>query len=108
MTRLARLRRAILLCAVLIGLPGSLHAQEEAPASAPVVAGVDIVNNQFLQRETLLFYVSTKPGDRYDELKAVDGILNPDAIAEAYWQLHCQQRSAWTHEIDLRPWMEKW
>jgi len=41
-------------------------------------------------------------------LKASDGILNPDAIAEAYWQLHCQQRSAWTQEMDLRPWSETW
>jgi NAD(P)-dependent dehydrogenase (short-subunit alcohol dehydrogenase family) len=39
-------------------------------------------------------------------LKDRDGILNPDAIAEAYWQLHLQPRSAWTHEMDLRPWME--
>jgi len=41
-------------------------------------------------------------------LKAEDGILNPDSIAEAYWQLHCQPRDAWTHELDLRPWMESW
>jgi len=41
-------------------------------------------------------------------LKDEDGILNPEAIAENYWNLHCQQRSAWTHELDLRPWMEKW
>lgn len=40
-------------------------------------------------------------------LKAQDGILNPEAIAESYWQLHLQHRSAWTHELDLRPWMEK-
>ncbi|MEL7231797.1 MAG: SDR family oxidoreductase [Pseudomonadota bacterium] len=40
-------------------------------------------------------------------LKDQDGILDPDAIAEAYWQLHVQPRSAWTHEMDLRPWMEK-
>ncbi len=39
-------------------------------------------------------------------LKAQDGILNPDHIAESYWQLHGQARSAWTHELDLRPWME--
>lgn len=41
-------------------------------------------------------------------LKGEDGILNPDAIAENYWQLHRQPRSAWTHELDLRPWMENW
>jgi NAD(P)-dependent dehydrogenase (short-subunit alcohol dehydrogenase family) len=45
--------------------------------------------------------------ERY-ALKASDGILNPDAIAEAYWQLHCQHRSAWTQELDLRPWTETW
>lgn len=35
-----------------------------------------------------------------------DSMLNPDAIAEVYHQLHCQNRSAWTQEIDLRPWVE--
>ena len=35
-----------------------------------------------------------------------DGMLNIDAIAEAYWFMHHQQRSAWTHELDLRPWAE--
>lgn len=39
-------------------------------------------------------------------LKDQDGILDPEAIAEQYWQLHRQPRSAWTHEMDLRPWME--
>jgi len=38
--------------------------------------------------------------------KGADGLLNPDAIAEAYWQIHCQPRSAWTHELDLRPYKE--
>ncbi|MDM0021455.1 SDR family NAD(P)-dependent oxidoreductase [Variovorax saccharolyticus] len=35
-----------------------------------------------------------------------DGLLNLDAIAESYWQLHMQHRSAWTQEIDLRPFKE--
>jgi NAD(P)-dependent dehydrogenase (short-subunit alcohol dehydrogenase family) len=35
-----------------------------------------------------------------------DSFLNPDAIAEAYYQLHRQHRSAWTQEIDLRSWKE--
>ncbi|MBL0148682.1 MAG: SDR family oxidoreductase [Ideonella sp.] len=38
--------------------------------------------------------------------KAHDGILDPEAIAESYWQIHRQHRSAWTHEMDLRPWTE--
>lgn len=35
-----------------------------------------------------------------------DCLLHPDAIAETYWQLHQQHRSAWTHELDLRPYKE--
>jgi NAD(P)-dependent dehydrogenase (short-subunit alcohol dehydrogenase family) len=41
-------------------------------------------------------------------LKSEGGILDPDAIAENYWVLHGQPRSAWTHELDLRPWIEAW
>jgi NAD(P)-dependent dehydrogenase (short-subunit alcohol dehydrogenase family) len=40
-------------------------------------------------------------------LKEQDGILNPDHIAESYWMLHSQPRDAWTHELDLRPWIER-
>jgi NAD(P)-dependent dehydrogenase (short-subunit alcohol dehydrogenase family) len=41
-------------------------------------------------------------------LKQRQGILAPDSIAEAYWQIHQQPRDAWTHETELRPWMETW
>jgi NAD(P)-dependent dehydrogenase (short-subunit alcohol dehydrogenase family) len=40
------------------------------------------------------------------EQRGPDGLLNIDAIAEAYWTLHHQHRSAWTQELDLRPWAE--
>jgi NAD(P)-dependent dehydrogenase (short-subunit alcohol dehydrogenase family) len=36
-----------------------------------------------------------------------DGLLHPDAIAESYWHLHEQPRNAWTHELDLRPFNER-
>ena len=48
--------------------------------------------------------------ERAEELDAMgqaDNMLDPDAIAEAFWQVHAQPRSAWTHELDLRPWTEK-
>jgi len=45
--------------------------------------------------------------DKY-ATKADDGILNPDHIAENYWHLHRQPRDAWTFELDLRPWNERW
>jgi NAD(P)-dependent dehydrogenase (short-subunit alcohol dehydrogenase family) len=48
--------------------------------------------------------LSRAPGLR--EARGPDGLLHPDAIAEAYWQLHAQPRSAWSFELDLRPWTE--
>jgi NAD(P)-dependent dehydrogenase (short-subunit alcohol dehydrogenase family) len=36
-----------------------------------------------------------------------DATLAPEAIAASYWQLHRQHRSAWTQELDLRPWVER-
>ncbi len=45
--------------------------------------------------------------ERY-ALKEQDGILNPEHIAENYWHLHRQPRDAWTFELDLRPYMERW
>ncbi|KIF62047.1 SDR family oxidoreductase [Pseudomonas koreensis] len=40
--------------------------------------------------------------------KDQDGILKPEHIAENYWYLHSQPRDAWTFELDLRPWNERW
>jgi NAD(P)-dependent dehydrogenase (short-subunit alcohol dehydrogenase family) len=40
------------------------------------------------------------------EQRGPDGMLHPDAIAEAYWDMHHQHRSAWTLELDVRPWSE--
>ena len=48
--------------------------------------------------------------ERFPELVAGlpdGGMLAPDAIAETYLALHCQDRSAWTLEIDVRPWCER-
>jgi len=36
-----------------------------------------------------------------------DTLMRPEAVADAYWQLHSQPRDAWTLEMDLRPWVEK-
>jgi NAD(P)-dependent dehydrogenase (short-subunit alcohol dehydrogenase family) len=45
--------------------------------------------------------------DRQQSPAAPDAQLDPSAIAESYWQLHVQPRSAWTLELDLRPWVER-
>ena len=44
----------------------------------------------------------------YNEKKDKDGLMNPDDIAQNYLWIHNQPRNAWTHEIDLRPWIETW
>lgn len=40
------------------------------------------------------------------ERRGPDGLLAIEAIADTYWQIHIQRRSAWTQELDLRPWSE--
>jgi NADP-dependent 3-hydroxy acid dehydrogenase YdfG len=52
-------------------------------------------------------FIRTSFPERY-ALKEQDGILNPDHIAENYWYVHNQPRDAWTFELDLRPYMERW
>lgn len=52
-------------------------------------------------------FIRTNFPERY-ALKDQDGILDPDHIAENYWYLHQQPRDAWTFELDLRPYMERW
>ncbi len=40
--------------------------------------------------------------------RAAETVLSPAAIADSYWHLHGQDATAWTHELDLRPAIEKW
>lgn len=52
-------------------------------------------------------FIQTSFPERY-KLKDEGGIVDPGNIADTYWMLHQQPRSAWTHELDIRPWMETW
>ena len=63
--------RAVVLGAWLCLGAAEARAQAGPPAGepAPVIERIEVLNNQFLQRETLLYYISTKPGDPYDERK---------------------------------------
>ena len=63
--RARRLQRAVPLVLLSLGVP----AASQTLAESPLIERIEILNNQFLQRETLLFYVSSKPGDPYDERK---------------------------------------
>jgi NAD(P)-dependent dehydrogenase (short-subunit alcohol dehydrogenase family) len=44
---------------------------------------------------------------QFKERLGEDGMLDPDSIAVAYWGLHRQERTAWTLELDLRPYKEQ-
>jgi NAD(P)-dependent dehydrogenase (short-subunit alcohol dehydrogenase family) len=44
---------------------------------------------------------------RPDPGEKPDSMLDPDAIAETYWHVANQSRSAWTWEVELRPWVER-
>ena len=52
-------------------------------------------------------FIRTQFPERY-ALKDQDGVIHPEHIADTYWFLHQQPRDAWTHELELRPWMERW
>ena len=58
--------------ALLLATGVEASPQEPSATEAPLVERVEILNNQYLQRETLLFYISTKAGDRYDERRLRD------------------------------------
>ena len=51
-------------------------------------------------------FIATRVPD-IDAMRTSHAVLSPDAIASAYVMLHKQHRSAWTHELDLRPWTER-
>jgi len=46
------------------------------------------------------------PSGREQSSDRPDSMLDPDSIAETYWQIARQDRSAWTWEIEVRPWVE--
>jgi NADP-dependent 3-hydroxy acid dehydrogenase YdfG len=46
-------------------------------------------------------------GARYNTIREEEAMMKPDEIAEIYWHVHSQHKSAWTHELDVRPFPEK-
>jgi NAD(P)-dependent dehydrogenase (short-subunit alcohol dehydrogenase family) len=75
--------------------PKNLHI-----AHLVIDAGVDTawVRERIMQRS----------GAEAAERLEPERLVNPDSIAEIYWQLHRQPRDCWTHELDIRPYREAW
>ncbi len=51
--------------------------------------------------------ISNETRGRVEAAGAPESLLDPAAIADSYWHVACQPRSAWTWEMELRPWTEK-
>jgi NAD(P)-dependent dehydrogenase (short-subunit alcohol dehydrogenase family) len=51
--------------------------------------------------------IAQGPDDPRAKDRGADGMLLPDEIAKNYLNVHRQQRSAWTWEVELRPWVER-
>ena len=73
------------------------HAEKLAPLVAQIIVD-GAIDTEFMRENFPQRYA----------LNEREGIVDPEAISESYWQLHRQQRCAWTHELDLRPWIEPW
>ncbi len=52
--------------------------------------------------------IRARGGDAAVENIKPDQLMNPASVGETYWRLHTQSRDAWTHELDLRPYGERW
>jgi NAD(P)-dependent dehydrogenase (short-subunit alcohol dehydrogenase family) len=51
--------------------------------------------------------IAQGPNDPRAKERGADGMLLPDEIAKSYLGVHRQHRSAWTWEVELRPWVER-
>ena len=102
------------------GASASLRGKASYAAFAAAKAGLRAVSQsmarEFGPKGIHVAHVIIDGGISGDRLKShfpdlekergQDGLLWIDAIAETYWQLYLQHRSAWTLEQDLRPWVE--
>lgn len=52
--------------------------------------------------------IKDSQGEEAVENLTENQLMRPESVADAYWFLHNQEPSSWTHELDARPFMEKW
>src|SRR5580700_6515178 len=78
-------------------------ARELAPKNMHVA---HLIIDGAIASEALLRRLSAATGAMSDF--APDSLIQTSSVAEAYWALHNQSRDGWTHELDLRPYSERW
>jgi NAD(P)-dependent dehydrogenase (short-subunit alcohol dehydrogenase family) len=102
------------------GASASLRGKAAFAAFAAAKAGLRIVSQSFAREfgpkgihVTHVIIDGSINGEKINrrfpemaERKGPDGLLVPEAIADVYWHVHSQHRSAWTQEIDVRPYAE--
>jgi NAD(P)-dependent dehydrogenase (short-subunit alcohol dehydrogenase family) len=92
--------------AAFAGAKHALRALAQSMARELWPKGIHVVHTVIDGAIDTTFIRTTFP-QRY-AMKEQQGIVSPEHIADAYWQIHGQPRDAWTHEIELRPWIETW
>ncbi len=80
-----------------------LRALSQSLTKAYASRGVHIVHVR-LDCDLDVPYMRASYGDRYDP----ENLANPDDVAQSYWLTHLQPKSAWSNEIELRPYTEAW
>jgi NAD(P)-dependent dehydrogenase (short-subunit alcohol dehydrogenase family) len=85
---------------------GFLVGREAALRMAPRDRGTIIFTGASASLRVRRLRHSNTAAAQFKIERGTDGLLNIDAIADAYWHLHRQHPSAWTHELDLRPFKE--
>jgi NAD(P)-dependent dehydrogenase (short-subunit alcohol dehydrogenase family) len=78
-------------------------ARELAPKNIHVA---HLIIDGAIDSEAIHRRLSTGTGTMPD--RPPDSLIQTRSIAEAYWALHNQSRDGWTHELDLRPYVERW
>jgi NAD(P)-dependent dehydrogenase (short-subunit alcohol dehydrogenase family) len=82
---------------------GQSMARELAPKNIHVA---HLIIDGAIDSEAIHQRLSAATGTMPD--LAPDSLIQTSSVAEAYWALHNQSRDGWTHELDLRPYTERW
>lgn len=88
------------------GAKGALRMLAQAMARELGPAGIHVAHSIIDGPIDTAFIRERHPD--FEAAQAAQLLLSPAAIADAYVVLHKQPKSAWTHELDLRPWGERW
>ena len=91
-----------------VRLPGRSRSPAAREARPQGIHVAHLIIDSGVDTDFVRDRIRARGGEAAVENLRPDQLMNPASIGEAYWQLHNQHRDAWTHELDLRPYGEKW